>query len=54
MKNEIQCNYCKKKRTDNIDIIPIWFGKYKHNKRIAVICDSCLPKNREHWRGIKS
>ena len=50
-KNEkIKCDYCKEKVPEQMDEYPTWFGRYKGDKRVEVICKECLPENREEWR----
>ena len=46
----IICNYCKKHPPDKVDEYPTWFGWYRADELLAVICKDCLPKNREKWR----
>ena len=52
MKDEknMTCDYCGKKPKERIDENPTWFGRYKNDKLIMVICAECLPNNREKWR----
>lgn len=47
---KIKCDYCKEKVPEQMDEYPTWFGRYKGDKRVEVICKECLPENREEWR----
>jgi len=54
-KENIICDYCKKKVPEQKDAMPMWFGRYKGEIRIETICVDCLPKNRDKWtKGGKS
>ena len=51
MSNEkIICNSCKKEVEKQTGCMPTWFGRYKNEKCISVICKDCLVDNREKWR----
>jgi len=50
---EIICSYCKKKPKEKVDCMPTWFGEYRGEELLEVICIDCYQKNEEEWLKIK-
>ena len=50
---DIKCDYCGKKPKEKVDEYPTWFGRYRRDQLIKIICSDCLKKHREEWGKIK-
>jgi len=49
---KIICDFCEKEVPNKVDCNPTWFGKYRKEKLIKVICKDCIKNNLEKWRKV--